>query len=60
MKAKILCWLLASVMMLCIFGVSAVEAPVWWYVICICIAILCVLLIHAINPKFWVDPKLKE
>lgn len=60
MKTKIVCYTLSFLGMLSVFGITVEDAPIWWYTLCICITILCMLLIHTINPKFWKDPKLKE
>jgi len=55
MKAKIFCYIFSFLGILSMFGITAENAPIWWYIICLCVTFLCIILVHEINPNFFLE-----
>ena len=55
MKAKIVCYIFSFLGILGVFGITAEDAPIWWYTLCICVTVLCILVVHEIDPQFFIE-----
>lgn len=52
---KILCYVLAFIGTLALFGIAVENAPFWWYLLSLCVIYFCYRDVTRIDPEFWIE-----